>query len=146
MVKKCINPVRIQWGLWRRSSGRNEEALGAPEVPFVLGEGTGDFLPPRFELGGGWQSWQGLREGGSAAAYQPVPAAGSGDFKGVLKARSLFLGTWEGTDWVRPQLWLIQLFSTSTSWRPPCRGELSQASWVTAGSLTPIKGVVVPVS
>lgn len=124
MVKKCINPIRIQWGLWRQSSGRNEEALGAPEVPFVLGEGTGDFLPPRFELGVEWQSWQGLRKGGStaprsppggAAAYQPMPAAGSGDFKGFSKVLSLFLGTWEGTDWVRPQLWLIQLFSTSTS-------------------------------
>lgn len=54
IVKKCVNPICIQWGLWRRSSGRNEEASGAP---FVLGEGTGDFLPPRFELGGGWQGW-----------------------------------------------------------------------------------------
>ena len=96
MVKKCINPIRIQWGLWR-SSGRNEEALGAPEVPFVLGEGTGDFPPLRFEFEGGWQSWQGLRQGGSAAhciplgsaaAYQAMPAAGSGDFKGVSKAKS----------------------------------------------------------
>lgn len=143
MVKKCVKAIRIQWGLWRRSSGRNEEALGAPEVPFVLGEGTGDFLPLRFELRGGWQSWQGLREGGAqpppprggSAAYQPTPAGGSGDFKGVSKAHSLFLGTWERTDWVRPQLWLIQLFSTSTSRHPPFWGELSQVSWATAGSL-----------
>lgn len=63
MAKKFINPVCIQWGLWQQSSGRNEEALGAPEVPFVLGEGTGDFLPPRSELGEGWQSWQDLQDG-----------------------------------------------------------------------------------
>lgn len=56
---------------------------GAPEVPFVLGEGTGDFLLPRFELGGGWQRWQGLWEGGSTV-YHAVPAAGSAGFKGTL--------------------------------------------------------------
>lgn len=77
MVKKCINPICIQWGLWRQSSGRNEEASGAPEVPFVLGEGTGDFLPPRFELGGGWQGWQGLQEGGKRSPPRPPGWCGS---------------------------------------------------------------------
>lgn len=52
-------------------------------MPFVLGEGTGDFLPPKFELGGGWQRWQGLWERGSTA-YHAVPAAGSMGFKSMF--------------------------------------------------------------
>lgn len=132
MVKRCINPVCIQWGLWQQSSGRNEEALGATEVPFVLGEGTGDFLTRGLSWERGGRAGRTCRMGKhsptcSAAVYQPVPAVRSRDFRGVLKVLLLFLGTWEGTGWVRPQLWLIHLFSTSTSQHLPFRGALSQA-------------------
>lgn len=93
MVKKCLNSISIQWDLWQPSSGRNEEAWGAPEVSFVLGEGTGDFLLPWFELGGGWQSWQGLWEG-EAQLIRPCQLREAL----VSKACSFFLGTWKETD------------------------------------------------
>lgn len=118
---------------------------GPQRCHLSLGRGQGIFYHQGLSLEGAGRA---CGRGGSAAprsppagaaAYQPVPAAGSGDFKGVSKALSLFLGTREGTDWLRPQLWLIQLFffSTSTCRHLPFWGELSQVSWVMAGSLVP---------
>jgi len=99
----------------------------------------------------------GLAGGGSAApcrppagaaARRPVPAAGSQDVNVASKALSLFLGMWEGAGWVGPQLWPIQLFSTSTtsaslleeSFPKRARRLLAPEPWIKGGGPSQLTG------
>lgn len=106
MVKKCLNSICIQWDLWQPSSGRNEEALRGPQrCHLSLGRGQGIFYHRGLSLEGDGRDGRACGRGEAQLIMlcQLQEAW-------VSKACSLLLGTWKETDWISPQLWLIQLF------------------------------------